>query len=126
LNDKLEPTMSVDPPTKKRPLGITILAYLGFIFGGLELLVAPLFLILFGVTTAHIERVLVDEASGAGAVVAGYGCWYLKRWTVPLYVVFNVIAVVGHLVENIPFSFDTIFHLLILFYILKNYKLFVH
>ena len=113
------PLATPEPLAKRSPQAITILGYLHVILGGLALLIIPLLLFAGGITVPHIEGAAPISVTAAIALIVGLGLLYLKRWTVPLFVVWNVIGVVEHFVLNIPFTLANIVPLLILFYVMK-------
>jgi hypothetical protein len=117
---KPTPPIPPDVLAGRRPLPITILAYLGIIGGVLTLVSTP-FLLLGGMT--NVEGMLMWALNGAVVLAAGYGLLNLKRWTLPLFVILNVVGVVEHFVQNTPFTLNIV-PLLVLFYLIKHHDLF--
>jgi len=107
--------------SRKRPQVITILAYMFVIVGVLGLIDAPAGLVM-GII--KLETSVLMGLYGVYGIVLGYGLWYLKRWTLPLLVVVNVIGVIGQFILNIPFDLSNIIPWIVLFYVGKNHELF--
>jgi hypothetical protein len=116
------PTRPISPDllANKRPLLVKGLSILMIVVGLILAVLIPIRLTF----SISLETAASYCLSAVLALAGGYGLWNLKRWTIPLFVLSNLIGVVEHFAMNVPFTYFDAIPLLILFYLLKNHELF--
>jgi uncharacterized membrane protein (DUF2068 family) len=115
--------MTIDP-SRKRPLGITILAVLLVIAGILELFVSGAALL--GTINAFVA--VVATTVGLVSLYVAWGLWKLKEWAFWTTAVIEALALAGHLTSlftqpNVDFGAQivgVIFAALILIYLFAD------
>ena len=86
--------MMIDP-SRKRPLGITILAVLLVIAAILELFVSGAALL----GTINLFVAVIAAIVGLVSLFVAWGLWKLKKWAFWTTVVIEVLAIAGHMIS---------------------------
>ncbi|BCL79472.1 hypothetical protein ccbrp13_19370 [Ktedonobacteria bacterium brp13] len=93
--------------SRSRPTGVSVIATLAWIYGGLIIVVALLGFLGLGIAGHHIPGVLdalaitllvVTLIIGVAALVVGWGLWTLKRWAFWATAIVVIIGIVDHLI----------------------------
>jgi len=103
--------------SRSRPTGVSVIATLAWIYGGLIIVVALLGFLGLGIAGHHIPGVLnalaitllvVALIIGVAALVVGWGLWTLKRWAFWATAIVVIIGIVDHFIGLITRQTTTV------------------
>ena len=103
--------------SRSRPTGVSVIATLAWIYGGLIIVVALLGFLGLGIAGHHVPGVLnalaitllvVALIIGVAALVVGWGLWTLKRWAFWATAIVVIIGIVDHFIGLITRQTTTV------------------